>query len=68
MKREMLKFEVHYTFRCAKCGKANDDRVEVQAADKLKAFRFAHEEARCSHCTASLRPRQAMTTTIKELD
>ena len=64
----MPKFEVNYTFRCAKCGTANGNRVKVQAADKLKAFRTAHEEARCSHCTASLTPRQAMTTTIKELD
>ena len=66
MKRPALKFEVHYEFSCTKCGKANDDRVKVQAADKLRAFRLAHNETRCSQCTALLNSRQSMTTTITE--
>lgn len=63
----MAIFEVHYSFTCQECSKAENAWTEIQASHELAAFTRVHGLAQCSGCAASLEPRQPMTTTMKQV-
>jgi DNA-directed RNA polymerase subunit M/transcription elongation factor TFIIS len=63
----MAVFKVHYSFTCQKCGKPESAWIEVQTSDELAAFTRAHGLIRCPDCTASLKPKQLLSTTMKRV-
>jgi hypothetical protein len=46
----MAKFEVHYSFTCGKCKTKNENRIEIDAPDRLAAYQFALASSECSEC------------------
>ena len=63
----MAKFEVHYSFTCGKCKTKNENRIEIDAPDRLTAYQFALASSECSGCKTPVDPKQPFTTTIKQI-
>jgi hypothetical protein len=63
----MAKFEVHYSFTCGKCKTKNENRIEIDAPDRLAAYQFALASSECSECKTHVDPKQPFTATIKQI-
>jgi len=63
----MAEFEVKYSFTCKQCKKPNNQRIGINAADQVQAYRAAKLSAACIFCGAEIDPEQEVTSTVKQI-
>ena len=62
-------WEVHYSFSCQACNKANAGlTAKINVNNEAEVMALTHNEARCVHFEAPLEPQQPLTITTTRID